>query len=420
MYGLQQFAEPEEQGNRMLERPLTRRVPTMLVAVLLAACGESPGPSGQRVGLMQIVSAGGNHTCGVTVAGAAYCWGYNEYGQLGDGTTTTTLSPVLVAGGVSFAAVSAGGYHTCGVTAAGAAYCWGHNGVGQLGDGTLTNRSSPVLVAGGVSFAAVSAGGQHTCGVTAAGAAYCWGFNGIGQLGDGTLTNRSSPVLVAGGVSFATVSAGGGHACGVTAAGAAYCWGYNRWGQLGVGTTTGPEMCTLPCSTVPVLVVGGVSFAAVSAGGQHTCGVTAAAYCWGINGTGQLGDGTRTGRSSPVLVAGGVSFAAVSAGVNHTCGVTAAGAAYCWGYNEYGQLGVGTTTGPETCITDGHYPCSTVPVLVVGGVSFAAVSAGGNNHSCGVTAAGAAYCWGSNSSGELGDGTTSTRSSPVLVAGSGP
>src|SRR6266566_750235 len=262
------------------------------VAGLAAAigCGGGTGPSAVSSPPFAAVSAGGRHTCGVTAASAAYCWGYNGFGQLGDGTTTDRWTPVRVAGGVSFAAVSTGIGHTCGVTTAGAAYCWGHNASGQLGDGTTTSRSTPRLVAGGGSFAAVRADFSHTCGLTATRAAYCWGDNTSGQLGDGTTTSRSSPVLVAapGGVSFAAVSGGGEvfHTCGVTAAGAVYCWGNNFFGQLGDGTTTDRSS--------PVLVAGGVSFAAVSAGWRHTCGVTAAgaAYCWGDNTSGQLGDGT--------------------------------------------------------------------------------------------------------------------------------
>src|SRR3989442_1567852 len=198
-----------------------------------------------------------------------------------------------------FTAVSVGRHHTCGLTPAGSAYCWGDNSRGQVGDETTTARSSPVLVVGRVSFAAVSAGGDHTCAVTTTGAAYCWGSNDRGELGDGTTSDRESPTPVAGGVRFAAVSAGLCNTCGVTAAGAAYCWGSNQHGELGVGTTTGPESCTtpsgpFPCSTVPRPVQGTLRFAAVSAGVSRACGVTAAgaAYCWGSNEDGQLGGGT--------------------------------------------------------------------------------------------------------------------------------
>src|SRR5437588_8882278 len=224
------------------------------------------------------VSAREYYACGVTTAGAAYCWGYNGDGELGNGTTTTSPTPVAVSGGLTWAAVSAGLYHTCGVTTAGAAYCWGYNGDGELGDGTTTASTTPVAVTGGLTFAPVSGGGFSACGVTTAGAAYCWGYNGIGELGNGTTTNSATPVAVAGGLTWAAVSAGLYHTCGVTTAGAAYCWGNNGNGELGDGTTT--------ASTTPVAVTGGLTFATVSAGGFSACGVTTAgaAYCWGFNG----------------------------------------------------------------------------------------------------------------------------------------
>jgi alpha-tubulin suppressor-like RCC1 family protein len=233
----------------------------------------------------------------------------------------------------------------------------------------------------------VSGGGSNTCGVTAAGAAYCWGSNIFGQLGDGDTAQTASPAAVSGGLSFAAVGAdvGGQHRCAVTTTGAAYCWGINNTGQLGIGTTSGPQLCgSNPCSMTPVAVLGGLTFTMVNTGGDvfghgHVCGVTAAAaaYCWGDNVHGQLGDGTVTRRTSPVAVGGGLTFADVGAGSNydfteapgyeHTCGVTTAGVAYCWGVNANGQLGTGTTTGPQNCAASS---CSTMPVAVLGGLSF--------------------------------------------------
>jgi len=372
-------------------------VPNQPDMVFDTHCAPVPATSGLTFAM---VSAEGGHTCGVTTGGAAYCWGFNSFGELGDGTVSPRTSPVAVQGGLTFAAVSAGGGYTCGVTTSGAAYCWGENDNGQLGDGTTTGRTTPVLVLGGLTFAAVSAGGAHTCGVTAAGAAHCWGSNLFGELGDGTTTVRTSPAAVLGGLAFHAVSASAlYHTCGVTAGGAAYCWGYNNGGQLGDGTMTD--------RTSPVPVSGGLTFAAVSAGGGHTCGVTTGgvAYCWGLNILGQLGDGTTIGRTSPVHVTGGLSFAAVSAsGGFHTCGVTTGGAAYCWGNDDHGQLGDGATI--------------TIPVVgpgaVLGGLTFAAVS-GAYYHTCGVTTAGAAYCWGRNDGGQLGDGSTTDRLTPVPV-----
>jgi alpha-tubulin suppressor-like RCC1 family protein len=372
------------------------------------------------------LSPGEAHTCGVASGGAAFCWGYNNSGQLGNGSSSSSRLPVLVEGGLSFASVSAGSGHTCGVIDAGDAYCWGVNSVGQLGDGTTggTGCSTPpcsnvpVAVAGGLRFASLSVGSNHTCGITVGGAIYCWGGNWYGELGAGTSVGpedcsggfqsgpcSTMPVAVLGGLSFVSVSAGGYHTCGVTTDGETLCWGWNGDGQLGIGNATGPEECSgasSPCSTAPVTVVGDLGLAVVTAGASRTCGATTSgdAYCWG---RGQLGDGTTESSSTPVAVAGGLTFTSMTAG-GHTCGITPGGDAYCWGVNSHGQLGVGTTT------------ASSEPVQVIGGLSFALLSAG-FSHSCGLATGGTAYCWGYNAFGRLGDGTSTDQYAPVRVWG---
>ncbi len=348
------------------------------------------------------VSAGGGHNCGLTTSGW-YCWGYNGEGELGDGSTTSRSVPVAVTGGLTFYAVTAGAYLSCGLTTTGAPYCWG----ARWG----SRDSIPVAVPGGHVFSAVTVGGgfgpDHACGLTTSGAVYCWGNNGYGQVGDGTTGGseyyngwsiRSVPVAVVGGLSFAALTAGTFHTCGLTGNGAAYCWGDNEYGQLGDGSTTS-------YSSVPVAVSGGLTFSALSATYHHTCGVTAsgAAYCWGYNGAGQFGDGSSTSSSVPVAVSGGLTFSVVTAGALHTCGLTTGGGAYCWGWSALGRLGTGADTGPDQCLPQYNGGCSRKPLAVAGGLTFARLSAGGN-HSCGVTVGGIAYCWGENNVGQLGTG----------------
>jgi alpha-tubulin suppressor-like RCC1 family protein len=194
-------------------------------------------------------AAGQVHTCGLTTAGAAYCWGANFSGQLGNGDPSGSASstPVPVGGGLTFATLAVGsGDHSCGVTQSGAGYCWGRNGDGQLGDGSTTNGLTPVPVAGVLTFAVMTPGWRHTCGLTTGGAAYCWGQNNYGEIGDGSTSGRTTPVPVAGGLTFASVTAGAGHTCGLATGSVAYCWGLG--GQLGDGTTTN--------RSVPVKVAG--------------------------------------------------------------------------------------------------------------------------------------------------------------------
>lgn len=192
--------------------------------------GISPAASPLAAALtFASVSAGGNHTCGVATGGAAYCWGWDFNGQLGNGSVTDDqITPAPVSGGLTFAMVSAGSEHTCGVTTGGAAYCWGVGEGGQLGNGTTGDKPTPAAVSGGLTFASVSADINHSCGVTTSGAGYCWGKGFNGQLGNGSLDDHPTPVAVSGGHTFASVSVGGGHTCGVTTRGATFCWGGGR------------------------------------------------------------------------------------------------------------------------------------------------------------------------------------------------
>jgi alpha-tubulin suppressor-like RCC1 family protein len=333
-----------------------------------------------------------------------YAWGSNLNGRLGDNTTTTRSSPVTVVGGITnWSQLSGGNDHGLGLTATGIAYAWGLNFPGgQLGDGTTTSRLSPVTVVGGITnWSQVSARGSHSLGVTATGVAYAWGSNSSGQLGDGTTINRSSPVTVVGGITnWNQVSAGSSHIAGLTSTGIAYAWGSNVDGRLGDGTTTDRSS--------PVTVIGGITnWSQVSAGLDHTLGLTSTgiAYAWGYNGSGRLGDGTTTARSSPVTVVGGITnWSQLSGGKGHSLGLTSTGIAYAWGINASGRLGDGTTTTRSS------------PVTVVGGITnWSQVSA--DVHSLGLTSTGIAYAWGSNTSGRLGDGTQTDRSSPVTVVG---
>ncbi|CAM3714312.1 IPTL-CTERM sorting domain-containing protein [Paracidovorax anthurii] len=354
------------------------------------------------------VMAGSSSTCVLTTAGAVRCWGSNSSGQLGDGTTTQRNTPVAVSGlGSGVAAIVGGSAHTCALTTAGAVQCWGANDFGQLGDGVSALLSNTAVAVSGLGsgVAAIAAGLNHTCVLTTAGAVQCWGNNINGQLGDGTTTRRTTPVTVSGlGSGVAAIAAGSSHTCAVTMAGAVRCWGDNTNGRLGDGSSTQ--------SLIPVAVSGlGSGATAIAAGNAHTCALTTAGAvrCWGANSNGQAGDGTISiQRNTPTAVSGlGSGVAAISARNSHTCAVTVAGAVLCWGNNPDGRLGDGSTTQSAT------------PVAVSGlGAGVAAVSAG-TSHSCALTTAGAVRCWGLNSNGQLGDGTTTQRTTPVAVSGLG-
>jgi alpha-tubulin suppressor-like RCC1 family protein len=327
-----------------------------------------------------------NHTCAIEApTGFAYCWGDNHAGALGNGGQEAWDWPMRVSGDLRFTSLSVGDYGTCGIEAVTAvAYCWGSNHFGDLGDGTYNTAWEPTLVAAGrIRFTRISASGTHTCGVEAAtGLAYCWGKEGL--IGDGTRLSQPTPTVVGNGetrITFSEVSAGASHTCGVEqGTGAAFCWGRNFTGQLGDGTLL-DRLEPQPAVAAPAL-----RFTSISAGWTLSCAITdtGLAYCWGANPYGQIGDGTTVDRLEPTLVGGGRQhFNSISAtGAANACALEAqTGFAYCWG-RYVGEAG------------DSASAYRTEPTLVRGGTrrfsSVVATYRGG----CGIEAeTGISYCW---------------------------
>jgi alpha-tubulin suppressor-like RCC1 family protein len=372
-----------------------RRVPSAVLAVVVAVLGLAGGLAVPRP------------AAAAPATGLALAWGNNASGQLGDGTTTERTTPVNVVlpAGVTITQVSAGANHSLAVTSDGRVLAWGDNGVGQLGDGTTTTRLTPVEVAlpAGVTITQVSAGNEYSLAVTSDGSALAWGDNSFGQLGDGTTTTRLTPVQVdlPAGVTITQVAAGIEHSLAVTSDGHALAWGDNSVGQLGDGTTTRSS------TPVQVHLPAGVTVTQVSAG-SHSLAVTSdgRVLAWGFNFFGQLGDGTTTTRLTPVEVAlpTGVTVTQVAAGAFHSLAVTSDGHALAWGINISGQLGDGTTTRSST----------PVQVHLPAGVTATQVSAG-SAHSLAVTSDGRVLAWGDNGSGQLGDDSTTDSAIPVQV-----
>jgi alpha-tubulin suppressor-like RCC1 family protein len=355
----------------------------------------------EAITMVSQVNIGYDHACAITPSGTAYCWGGNSHGQLGNGTTTDSNTPVAVNGGYTWAQISAGNYTTCGVTTAGTAYCWGYGTLGQIGNGVNSDKNTPTLVSGGYTWASISSGMTHVCGVTTAGVAYCWGSNVNGALGDGNNTQVNTPHLVSGGYTWASVQAGGKFSCGVTTTGVGYCWGYNNTYQLGDGDGTTNNTNT------PVAVSGGYTWASISPSltATYSCGVTTAGvgYCWGQGNNGDLGTGSNTTQQTPTVVTGSHTWVSISTGSGVTCGVTTGNAGYCWGAGTLGAVGNGTFT-----------TSNSNPVAISGSYSFTQLDGGGGG-ACGITSVQMVYCWGWDQYGTLGDGMNTNEDVPTYV-----
>lgn len=394
-------------------------------------------------GCVTSVAAGSDYACAIKNDGTLWCWGNNQFGQLGDGThegescinAVCRPTPVHASLGDSVVQVAVGGGVTCALTLSGAVSCWGM--VGMIPDEELAGEhcwdfggypgshayvdcvASPVEVtAFGSDTIQLAMGFLSACRVRADATLWCWGSNSTALLGDGTIGDKDCPanhpncdrmpVQVATlGTAVVHASVGGLHACARTTADDIWCWGDNFSGQLGQGNTSGIACGTDLCAPTPVAVESpGDHATEVSSGGNHTCErkVDGTVWCWGLNSAGQTGDGTTEGEScgyngngkcrlSAVNSVGLESVVQVTAGESHTCARKADGTLWCWGDNHVGQLGIGTISDFEP---------SPVQVTTLG-AHVVDVSAGGS-HTCAVTDDGWAWCWGNNNRGELGNG----------------
>lgn len=366
------------------------------------------------------------HSCAILDTGT-YCWGNNQSGELGDGTTTNSSSVVRVTGGAlegrAATAVAAGHGHTCAIVDGESDFvaCWGLQIYGMMGKNPAQNcfeelcanaqySTAPRRVTGGAlderTPTAITAGTQFNCVLLDNAKVACWGYNSTGQLGNGVVDPHSdtfsdTPEIVSGGAmdghTAKAVAAGAAHVCAIRDDGQVACWGYNGTGQLGDGTTTD--------SSVPVLVSDGAmtgrTAVAIATGFHHTCAILddGGIACWGQNTTGQLGNAliTNAVSSTPVRVIGdavaGHRATRISAGLGFTCASLSNGTLVCWGYNAYGQLGDGTTT-------DSAAPVLAAPNDIAG---HAVVSQGnGYDYTCALLDDGANLCWGMNFYGQLG------------------
>lgn len=369
------------------------------------------------------LSSGADHVCALTPVGKAYCWGLGSLGALGHGGTWNSSIPTATSmptgsGFSTFTQMSAGNNHTCGQGDNGVTYCWGFNAYSQLGNGTTTQQDlpSPVTLPSGDGFShfiQLASGSNYACALGNNKIAYCWGGNGFGQLGTGDYTDHNTPTKVSmpTGVLFTQISAGFYTVCALGDDDITYCWGSGGSGQIGNGGSSGtgaPAAVTMPT---------GVVFTRISAGTDSVCalGNDTRLYCWGENDHGQLGMGVSdtTDRNVPTevpmpVVSGLTRFLQVETRYFQTCALGNNNKLYCWGWNDTGQLGVGDTT-------DRKVPVE-VPLPVEVGLSkFVQVSVTGNKATCALGDNLKAYCWGYNLFGKLGNSTSNDSSDPTAV-----
>lgn len=347
------------------------------------------------------ISLGDTHTCVVVQYEGIRCWGSNPYGELGNNSLSTSQVPVNVASvGKVFKTISLGSGFACALSSEREVFCWGRNTNGQIGDGTTANRRTPV---GPIVFPTtveqISAGLGSVCALLSNSTIRCWGQNSYGQLGDNSTIGKLAPSTTVGGLiaTPTSVSVGHSHACALLINGQVQCWGRNNWGQLGTGTS---GIDSLQAASVVNLSENAV---AISSGLFHSCVIlqSGGVQCWGQNSGGKLGNNSNLHSSSPVSVQSlSSSVRSLSLGESQSCALTVTNAAFCWGGNNFGEIGDSSTTQ--------RWVATQVSGMGSGVMALSA----GDSHSCAVLISGDVKCWGSDSSGQLGNGIEGSRTSP--------
>ncbi len=372
------------------------------------------------------------HTCALKNDGTVWCWGYNKYGQLGIGTTATKTSPVQTLGpggtGVftNVSQIATGSQSVCALKTDSTVWCWGINDSGQLGNNSNYGKRFPTQVVGAggtgvlTDVSKISMGSYTTCAVKTDNTVWCWGSGNSGQLGNNSSSSSYFPVQVlsSDGVTYLSdvsyISVGGSHTCAVKTDGTAWCWGYGHYGQLGIGTTTTQYLPVQVLDSDGSGTLNNVS--QISLGYSFSCALKTdgTMWCWGYNDDGQAGLGYRTysvGITLP-LQSGGSSFtnvSQISAGQSHVCALKSDGTAWCWGDNYYGKLGVNSLD------DDKYSPTQVYNTLGSGIFSDVSKFSAGSAHTCAVKSDGTVWCWGGNSSGQLGINSTVSKSIPTQV-----
>jgi prepilin-type N-terminal cleavage/methylation domain-containing protein len=390
--------------------------------------GLCPGHSAPIIGgaatVWSMISVGGEHACAIGANQLAYCWGGNANGgEIGDNSSIDRLTPVPVytAGvlnGRTILKIASGFYHTCAVASDNQAYCWGNGQYGRLGNGGTSSSLVPVAVntsgaLSGLTINNIAGGSAHTCATASNGNAYCWGIGNSGQLGNNSLSGSLVPVAVdtsgvLSGKTIIQISSSYQHTCVVASDNQAYCWGSAWLGNNSSSTSS------VPVAVDTSGVLSGLTINSISAGRDHTCAVASNgnAYCWGQNANGQLGNNSVSNSLVPVAVSmsgilSGLTIGSISAGYYHTCAIASNNQVYCWGSGTSGKLGNNTTSG------------SLVPVAVntsgvLSGLNINSISAQAE-HTCAIASGGPAFCWGIGAYGRLGNNSESSSSVPVQV-----